>query len=360
MKQPGIVFSIFCSIYLIRTELTDRTGWRSLAVRLGSFLTGVFIPFTLTCLILLAAGVFKSFWFWTFTYAREYVSEVAPGDGWNVLWANFQVVVGPSIFIWIIAALGVVGFLWQQNRKHVFFLCSLLFFSLLGVCPGFYFRRHYFILMLPIVSLLAGMAVHFAKESLGSITRALAVIPALLFFAAFGFSIVRQRAFLFEFEPAVASRKVYSGHFFSEALKIADYVESHTATNARIAVLGSEPEIYFYAKRHSVTGYIYMYGLMEQQKYDVEMKQEMIHEIESARPEFVVYSRIPSSWWTGSPPQDSFSFFSWANNYLNTYYELVGVADMIGVGYTEYHWGDEAAEYQPHSPLTVEVFKRRM
>ena len=48
--------------------------------------------------------------------------------------------------------------------------------------------------------------------------------------------------------------------------------------------LGSEPEIYFYSHRHSATGYIYTYGLMEPQKYAHQMQQEMIHEIERASP----------------------------------------------------------------------------
>jgi len=51
----------------------------------------------------------------------------------------------------------------------------------------------------------------------------------------------------------------------------------------RIAVLGSEPQIYFYAKRRSATGYIYTYPLMEPQPYSKQMATEFKQEVEGAK-----------------------------------------------------------------------------
>src|SRR5207244_12575676 len=83
---------------------------------------------------------------------------------------------------------------------------------------------------------------------------------------------------------------------FPESIKIAEYVRDHTSLDDTIAVLGSEPEIYFYAHRHSATGYIYTYGLMEPQKYARQMQEEMIHEIERARPKYLVSVVMFYSW----------------------------------------------------------------
>ena len=77
-------------------------------------------------------------------------------------------------------------------------------------------------------------------------------------------------------------------------------------------MLGSEPQIYFYSGRRSATGYLYMYGLMEDQKYALRMQQEMIGEIETNSPEFVVFVHIPSSW---ARPLDSETLiFKWADH----------------------------------------------
>ena len=63
--------------------------------------------------------------------------------------------------IWTLAGIGLVGG-FVDSDEHVAiaaFLLGFLFFSALALCPGFYFRLHYFILVLPAVSLLAGVAI---------------------------------------------------------------------------------------------------------------------------------------------------------------------------------------------------------
>ena len=60
-------------------------------------------------------------------------------------------------------------------------------------------------------------------------------------------------------------------------------------------MLGSEPQIYFYSQRRSATGYLYTYPLMEPQPFARRMQEEMIREIESTQPEFVVLVLV-SGW----------------------------------------------------------------
>ena len=64
------------------------------------------------------------------------------------------------------------------------------------------------------------------------------------------------------------SRPSLQGDLWCESIcwkagKSAVILREHSAPDARIAILGSEPEILFYARRHSATGYIYMYDLLE-------------------------------------------------------------------------------------------------
>ena len=68
----------------------------------------------------------------------------------------FPNAVGPNLLIWIIALAGLV-LIWlrKENRNVAIFSTSFLVFSFLAVCPGLYFREHYFVLMLPAIALLA-------------------------------------------------------------------------------------------------------------------------------------------------------------------------------------------------------------
>jgi hypothetical protein len=121
--------------------------------------------------------------------------------------------------------------------------------------------------------------------------------------------------------PVEAMRSVCGTTLFSEAVKAADYIKSNAAQDARVAVLGSEPEIYFYSRRRSATGYIYMYPLMEEQSFASKMQAELIAEIERARPEFVVYVDDDFSWLPR--PNSERKVFEWWQNYWAKNLDLV-------------------------------------
>jgi hypothetical protein len=140
-----------------------------------------------------------------------------------------------------------------------------------------------------------------------------------------------------------------------EAPRIADFVRSQSAAGDTIAVLGSEPEIYFYADRRSATGYVYMYPLMEPQPFASTMQKEMISEIQAARPNVLVYVDCVTSWIPF--PKSDRSIFFWAEEYVQAGYRQVGVADMFD-DKTEYHFGDGAV-YHPRAVSRVFVFKRK-
>ena len=89
---------------------------------------------------------------------------------------------------------------------------------------------------------------------------------------------------------------------FPESPEIARYLEAHTKPGETIAVLGSEPQIFFLAHRHSASGYIYVYPLTEPQPLAPAMRQEFKKEIETAKPEFVVHVNILSSWCSAVVP----------------------------------------------------------
>jgi hypothetical protein len=122
-----------------------------------------------------------------------------------------------------------------------------------------------------------------------------------------------------------------------ESIKIGDYLRGRTNPGDTIAVLGSEPQIYFYSDRHSATGYIYTYGLMEAQKYAGQMQQEMIHEIENARPKFLIFVVMPDSWL--QRPESEQSIFRWASEYTAKNYTVAGFVNIVAQDKTDYYFG---------------------
>ena len=267
MKQPGLLFIPFGAIYIVWNDLNRRLSLNRMLLRILIFVTGAAVPLGVTSLILWYAGVFDKFWFWTINYAWQYGSLVPLSQAPQIFFPSANEVVLTGWPVWILAGIGALTGLWdQRTRASILFLIGFLFFSALAVCPGFYFRTHYFILVLPAVSLLAGAALSKFTEILEGRLILIRFVPLLLFAVALSVPILLDKKIFFEVSPNQACGLIYPDNPFLESVRIGAYMREHTEPGDTIAVLGSEPEIYFYSHRHSATGYIYTYGLMESAK----------------------------------------------------------------------------------------------
>jgi hypothetical protein len=229
--------------------------------------------------------------------------------------------------------------------------------SFLAVCPGLYFRAHYFILLVPSVALLMGAlsaSIHrVAARWLPAVAAsALALVPCVGVLLNY---VYQERAYLFHASPARISRLVYDFNPFVEAVDVARYIQARTSPSDRIAVIGSEPEIYFYAQRKSATGYLYMYPLLESQPYAARMQREMIAQIEAAAPAFLVRT----TWSLGETPDSDKTVLAWADRYAARCYTLVGVVDIYSLDGTIQLWGDELSGYHPRSEDLVYTYRRK-
>jgi hypothetical protein len=178
----------------------------------------------------------------------------------------------------------------------------------------------------------------------------------LILGSALAWLILAERKFLFEASPAQASRMIYPESPFVESIRIAEYLREHSSPSDTIAVLGSEPQIYFYSGRHSATGYIYGYGLMEAQKYASQMQKEMIREIERARPKFLILVVMPDSWL--QRPESERSIFTWASEYTAQNYAVAGFVNVVAPDKTDYYFGT-VPESVPQLGEYILIYQRK-
>jgi hypothetical protein len=260
--------------------------------------------------------------------------------------------------IWLLVLLGLPA-LWldKHARRRLIFVGMFFVFSVMAICPGFYFRPHYFILLLPASALLAGISIAAV------INKPLTSRPSILKYGlplslagicVFG-SVYQHRHFLFKMTPIQLSRSVYGLNPFPETLQIAQFIRENTDEKDRIAVLGSEPQIYFYSGRRSASGYVYMYALMENHDYALTMQKEMIQEIENSQPKFIVFVNVSTSWLRSQTSHPL--LLNWLQNYQSKYYKPVGLV-TISQQDTHYHWAQNV-KWPPNSPLWIAVLQRK-
>jgi 4-amino-4-deoxy-L-arabinose transferase-like glycosyltransferase len=357
MKQPALSFALFGVTYLVFNNFRRRFRPGKILLQTLIFSFGVILPLGFTCLLLWRVGVLDRFWFWTIDYARQYGGLVPFNQAPRYFFDSAKEVIVSSWPVWTLAGIGLVAGLWKpRTRPIAVFLFAFLFFSVLALCPGFYFRLHYFILVLPAVSLLAGVAIGRLSDL--SVDRLIVtqLIPILILGFALAWPMLAERKFFFEASPTDASRMIYPESPFTESIRIAEYLREHTTQNDTIAVLGSEPQIYFYSDRHSATGYIYTYGLMEPQKYASQMQQEMIRDIERAQPKFLISVVMPDSWL--QRPESERSIFTWANEYMAQNYSVAGFVNMTAPDKTDYYF-DNVPQSVPQLGKYILIYQRK-
>jgi hypothetical protein len=358
IKQHSAAFIAFGGLYLFLTFFTRRLAWSECVSKFLVFLAGAVIPFGLICLILLWAGVFERFWFWTFLYAGKYVSSIPLSTGLMIFKNQITPIVVRSPLVWTLAGVGLTALVRDKEaRTNALFVSLFSIFSFLAVCPGFYFRPHYFLLLLPAIALLAAIGVSSVGRLFSGSMAITKGVPVLLVVLALSLSLYVDRVLLFRSSPSMATRITYGANPFPESIEVARYIEEHSSEDDLIAVIGSEPQIYFYSKRRSATGYIYTYALMVQHDLALNMQKEMITEIVSARPEFLIFVNVLTSWDLREGSERL--IFNWFAKYQREHFERVGVVDILSSGQTVYKWDEEAIGYSPRSERWLSVYKRR-
>jgi hypothetical protein len=137
-------------------------------------------------------------------------------------------VTGAGWALWLLTGIGgVVGWWDQQRRASTVFLLSFLFFSALALCPGFYFRYHYFIFVLPAVSLPVNVGISELSDLLAGRVMVARFAPLLLLGAALSLPVLWDKKFFFEASPVEACRIIYPEAPFWESVTIAEYVRPH-------------------------------------------------------------------------------------------------------------------------------------
>jgi hypothetical protein len=312
--------------------------------RMAVFCCGVLTPIALTACWLWQAGVWPKFWFWTVTYASVHATVETWSFGRDRL-ALFFAGLKWDVLLWLLAAAGLVC-VFALSRGRKFFPTALLVLSAAAVCPAFYFSPHYFILLLPAIALLTGYALEAADKR---------TIPWILFVVCWSLIVFSRRDVFFEMTAEQISDRTYGRNDFEAYPAIGDYLRTHTPAGATLAILGSEPELLFYAHRRSVTGYIYMYDLVEDQPLREKMRREMIDEVEQGKPDLVVFVNLTPSW-LPSRPEDFEAIHQWLIPYTERFYEPFGVATFPPTGI---FWGTNSFERVPSAARFLWIFKRK-
>ncbi|MCX8093879.1 MAG: glycosyltransferase family 39 protein, partial [Candidatus Goldbacteria bacterium] len=334
VKQTSIYFVLFLLIYFTIINIINRKKINEIFFNALFYISGISLVFGIVLIIMKLYGVFDRFWFMTVTYALKYGNTVHIKEIKNYiyLFLTLTSIFFISVFIlFCIYFLIFIFFIKDLHKKilYIFLVLTAFAFSI----SGFYFYPHYFIVFSLPISVLLSEDFSDKHRSIQISNRVsnlvyLFLIVLLIFF---------QFDILFKLSPQQVSRRLFYINPFSESMTIANFIKNNTGKDSKIAILGSEPQILFYSKRKSATGYVYFNQLMTPNELSNRMQTDAIQEIEQSNPEYLIYVNIITSW--GSRSISSSRIMQWFKDKIDKKeFELIGLVNIISPNETEYIW----------------------
>lgn len=360
MKQHAVFLMIFGGVaLLVQAFRYDGADWKTAGKRAGIYAAFAVLPYLIAVLIAVLSGSFDHFWFWTVEYAGAYVGIKTWSEALRQFRMSFDFVSLNAELLWVSGLLGLVALFFSSvNARYRLLLLLFTFFAFLCLFPGLYFRNHYFIVFLPAVSLLIGVLIQFLDERLARLRfPVVRYAGPVLAGGLMWVSLSAERKLYLGSTTAEVCSQMYGRNPFAEVKEVSRFLADNTTPADRIAVIGSEPQIYFYSNRKSASGFIYVYSLMESQRYSMQMQQEMIAEIEKNKPRYIVFVDSPFSWLVTA--ESNQYVIQWFDQYTSNNYNLVGFADMIAPGNTVYVWRNALNTYNVQGQGSISVFERK-
>ena len=325
------------------------------------FTFGYFIPLAVFFIFCLITGSLEQMFFWTFIMPTEMTPPISISRAVYQFKILTLPIIKSSPLFFGVAAIGLLSPLWDKSsRLAVLFIVIFLVFSFFTMSLVFYFRAHYFLCLFPATALLTGVGFYSMNNLIKKISlrRINPIITAVFVFIFFSYSIFDQRKFFFQTKPETVSRIIYGNNPFPESLVIADYIKEHSSPSDKIAILGSEPQILFYADRVSASKHIFMYYLMGNHLHALSMQKEAMADIELTKPPILINVVIPTSWLF---QKDSKSMlFHWLDGFVLKNYTLAGVVEIQGLNTTNYYWGVDTTKFVPKGENFIQIYQRNL
>ena len=362
-KQSGVFFLLFGFFGLAAYWLKSKNVKNTLIYSL-SFLSGLAFPVALLFGYFFFFADFEKFWFWTVEYLKQYGSQLTLSEGIINFKAALRSVTGGYsktgyVLFWILAAGGLLTLFRKSMPRSTRVLVSgFVLSSLLTIVPGLYFRSHYFITLAPAIALLVAV---FFDQTLALVRKKWnkdATWATFLLMTGIVISgVSANKGFLFEDSVMLSSKRLYGNNPFVESLQISRYIQNNTGPYDRLAVMGSEPQICFYANRYSATGYIYTYNLMESHNYALTMQKEMADEIERSEPAYLIYVDVNLSWLRRDSSETY--IFDWTRNFVDSNYVIEALMEVSPNAFSELKILKKSPEFRPTTDQVIYIYRRK-
>lgn len=364
VKQTSFFLGLFAGILLAGKQFFEKDrDWKKIILSCLVFISAVVIPVIIDLFIVWKRGGWEDFNYWFFDIRKEYSSVITFDQGIEYLKMNFSGAYRDYKFFWAVSAIGLVAILFTSVKPWIkIAVLGFYGFGFLTVMPGNHYYGHYFLQWVPAVCISIGAFFYAIEEivrtkfNLQKFSRYIAL--GILVLASFS-NISALKKYYFNTNTTQLLRQVYGINPFPESKVIADRLNTMLKPEDKIAVFGTEIQMYFYTNRISPSRFAGSGALLEFPiKKAEEWQKEFISDVEKANPRFLVFYSHPISWL--AHPDVKNLIFPWFDKFSAEKYNLIGYADMYD-NITNYAWAPnlDMVNNPPKSQYRIFVFERK-
>ena len=273
------------------------------------------------------------FYYWMVSANFKYI-----GDGYQEL-PNFSLflsqmknVLSENGLLWILALLGI-AWRWQELRPSIgsgpknesgveerliwILMATWPLFSFLGVMLGGRFFSHYYIQMIPSLSVLGGVGLvslidKIRARGVGFFRRASGLMAALVVASTLVLFVKTDVSYYVRYNDAQISLHQYGSPLFSVTRFIGNYLADQTEQEDLIYVWAVNPEINFYALRKSPSPFLIQTDL---DHIPWNAHKELVQSLQERPPKYIV-------------AMQDMSLFPWLKDYVENKYRAETSDDL--------------------------------
>jgi hypothetical protein len=361
MKQQAALFIAPSIVYYGSAQKVPLSALRGIA----AMVAGLLIPLLILFATAWSLGTMEDFWYWTVTYARSYSLGTR---GSRPLFSHVSIAAtnfgSASYLLDGLLLLGLVSLAWDPHSRRGAALWGYLGVGgLVAAIPSFWFSPHHFAFFVPTAAL-------YAAVGLEALSRlALRFVPlmsrpawrATIITSSIACIVIGHGVPWFRWNDREMSWQAYPSSAFGAARVVGEHLRDIASSGDTMAVIGSEPELYFYSQLPATTRFLYTYPFIEEHEDAAKMHDQMIREIAESAPTFCVLVNNTSSWgvYDLSYFYQEGRILDWWSRYAAEHYERVGLVSALHLGFFGGAWGANAPTARPHSAISLELWRRR-
>jgi 4-amino-4-deoxy-L-arabinose transferase-like glycosyltransferase len=209
-----------------------------------------------------------------------------------------------DIGLWILGAAGLGALACRRAASAGRDLWLLLLLSAGAAIKAGHFYVHYYEPLIVPLALGCGVAAAWLwRQACEPTTAARRFAAALLLLAPWGWPAVYYVSLLTMSASELAS--MCYPEPFTIAADVGRYLAQRTSPQEAVLVLGSEPEIYFYAQRPSAARMAIMYPMIAPYTYSTALRESFLAQWKARTPRYVVFAASANSYseWQETVPQ---------------------------------------------------------